>query len=136
MAKKPPRPPSRNYEVGKGRPPKATRWQPGQSGNPKGRPKGSKNAETMAQAELKRRVTVTVNGKKRRLTVADIAYRRLGDKSMGGDIKAFAFLLTLANPIDPSDAKPADNGTTPEQDLEIIAEYFKRRQSKSESNEQ
>jgi len=29
-----------SYEVGKNRPPTATRWKPGQSGNPRGRPKG------------------------------------------------------------------------------------------------
>ena len=31
------------YDVGYGKPPKDTRFKPGQSGNPKGRPKGSKN---------------------------------------------------------------------------------------------
>jgi hypothetical protein len=31
-----------SYEVGYGKPPQATRFQPGKSGNPKGRPKGSK----------------------------------------------------------------------------------------------
>ncbi|MEM7006904.1 MAG: DUF5681 domain-containing protein [Pseudomonadota bacterium] len=31
------------YHVGYGKPPKDTRFKPGQSGNPKGRPKGSKN---------------------------------------------------------------------------------------------
>ena len=36
-----PRRQSRNYEVGWGRPPQASRWRPGQSGNPKGRPKGT-----------------------------------------------------------------------------------------------
>ena len=33
-----------SYEVGYGKPPKATRFQPGKSGNPKGRPKGSRKA--------------------------------------------------------------------------------------------
>jgi hypothetical protein len=31
------------YEVGYGKPPEATRFKPGQSGNPRGRPKGAKN---------------------------------------------------------------------------------------------
>jgi hypothetical protein len=133
MNQNPSRRASRNYEVGKGRTPKATRWKPGQSGNPKGRPKGSKNAATMAQAELKRRVTATVNGQKRQLTVADVAYRRLGDKAMGGDQKAFGFLLMLANHVDPSDIKPTDSATTTEQDLAIINDYFARQQKKSEA---
>jgi hypothetical protein len=32
-----------DYEVGYGKPPKETRFKPGQSGNPRGRPKGAKN---------------------------------------------------------------------------------------------
>ena len=32
-----------DYEIGYGKPPKETRFKPGQSGNPRGRPKGAKN---------------------------------------------------------------------------------------------
>jgi Family of unknown function (DUF5681) len=32
-----------SYAVGHGKPPEATRFKPGQSGNPKGRPRGKKN---------------------------------------------------------------------------------------------
>lgn len=40
------------YEVGYGRPPTHTRFQPGKSGNPNGRPKGSKNTKTILMEEL------------------------------------------------------------------------------------
>jgi hypothetical protein len=116
----------RDYEVGKGRPPKASRWKPGQSGNPKGRPKGVKNAATQASAELGRTISVTVNGRKRRMTVEEVAFRRLGDKSMAGDQKAFGFLLVTANRLDPADLKPADDMPTNEQDLSIISDYVAR----------
>ena len=87
----------------------------------------------MAKAELSRKVAATVNGRKRQVTVAEIAYRRLGDKAMMGDQKAFGFLLTLANNIDPSEAGSSDGITTPEQDLAIIADYFSRKGSKEGS---
>ena len=32
-----------NYRIGYGKPPKESRFQPGQSGNPRGRPRGAKN---------------------------------------------------------------------------------------------
>src|ERR1700721_384432 len=39
----PPSPESSDYEVGYGRPPKASQFPAGRSGNPKGRPKGARN---------------------------------------------------------------------------------------------
>ena len=55
------------YSVGYGRPPEETRFKPGQSGNPKGRPKGSKNLRTLFAEELRRSVTLKENGKTRRV---------------------------------------------------------------------
>jgi hypothetical protein len=40
------------YEVGYGRPPKHTRFRKGQSGNPKGRPKGAKAFNTIVRETL------------------------------------------------------------------------------------
>ncbi len=39
-----------DYEVGYCRPPLATRFRPGQSGNPRGRPKGSRNLRAVVKA--------------------------------------------------------------------------------------
>jgi len=66
------------------------------------------------------------------MTVDEIAFRRLGDKAMAGDQKAHGYLLMLANDVDPSDIKPAE-ATTTEQDLEIIADYFRRQKQKEKS---
>lgn len=117
---------SDSYRVGKGRPPEAHRFKPGQSGNPNGRPKGSRNAASLAKAELTRKITATVNGRKRRMSVAEISTRRLGEKAMAGDQKALGFLIMLAKNEDPTEAKASGFATTPEQDLSIIADFFKR----------
>jgi hypothetical protein len=60
------------------------------------------------------------------MTVAEIASRRLGDKAMTGDAKAFSFLIAIAG-VGGSDETLADRLTTPEQDQAILADYFKRK---------
>jgi len=57
-----------NYSVGYGKPPEETRFKSGQSGNPKGRSKGSKNFSTHFEEELSQQVTLVENGKPRRMT--------------------------------------------------------------------
>ena len=44
-------------KVGYGRPPVRTRFKPGQSGNPRGRPKGSKSIDQVLRQALERRVS-------------------------------------------------------------------------------
>jgi hypothetical protein len=58
--------------VGKGKPPKETRFRPGQSGNPMGRPRG-RSRTLPYDAVLGQMVTVIENGRERRLA-ADQAF--------------------------------------------------------------
>ncbi|MEM0950328.1 MAG: DUF5681 domain-containing protein [Pseudomonadota bacterium] len=64
------------YDVGYGKPPKDTRFKPGQSGNPKGRPKGSKNKRPGMHEERMKDIIldeayrdITVNDGDRRATI-------------------------------------------------------------------
>ena len=86
---------SNNYEIGYGRPPVETRFQPGRSGNPKGRPKGSHNFQTLLADELLSRVPVTINGKTVRLTKAELAIRQQVDKAAKGDGRALTIVLKM-----------------------------------------
>lgn len=86
---------SSNNGVGYGRPPVSTRFKPGQSGNPKGRPKGSKNMLTLLREELDQKITVTSDGRRQRMSKARVAVRRQVDQAVLGDPKAFATVMKL-----------------------------------------
>src|SRR5258708_35627849 len=68
MTRKSPRSRKGDYEVGYGRPPKATRFKPGQSGYPRGRPRKSKNGKTLLKQELNEVVFVNEGGRHRRMS--------------------------------------------------------------------
>lgn len=63
------RPGPGSYEVGYARPPAATRFKPGQSGHPKGRPKGSKGRQPALHEE--RLKDIVLNEASREITVRD-----------------------------------------------------------------
>lgn len=84
---------SGNYEVGKGRPPRATRWKPGQSGNPKGRPKGAKNLATIFNDVLNQKIEIQEKGTTRNITAREGIVRRLVHEALKGNTKATAFVL-------------------------------------------
>ena len=56
---------------GWGRPPKLTRWKPGQSGNPKGRPRPKKNQSTFLQETLERKLQIEERGEVRTITALE-----------------------------------------------------------------
>ena len=84
-----------SYEVGFGRPPQHSRFKNGQSGNPKGRPKGSKNLQTLLREELDQKVQVTENGRPKLMSKRRIAVRQQVDKAVKGEHRAFAVLVKL-----------------------------------------
>ena len=62
---------------------------------------GEGNRRDGAREALERQLPVLVNGQKQKMSVRAVAYRKLGDRAAGGDQKALAFLLTLANELQP-----------------------------------
>lgn len=82
-----------DYQVGYGKPPTHTRFKKGESGNPKGRPKGSKNVATLLEKELKQRVVVTENGRRRSITKQEAMLKHLVNKAVSGDRRLMQLLL-------------------------------------------
>jgi hypothetical protein len=98
-------PTERQYTVGKGKPPEHTRFQKGQSGNPRGRRKGSKNVATLLEQVLNERVVVTENGKRKRITKLQAMLKQLANKAASGDHRAIKLLMPLAETcVAPSNA--------------------------------
>lgn len=78
----------RDYEVGYGKPPKATQFPPGRSGNPNGRPKGKRNAVTEFREALETKYAVTENGRKRKVSATAVIYKRTIKDAIEGKAKA------------------------------------------------
>ena len=91
---------SGNYKVGFGKPPEESRFRKGQSGNPKGRPKGSQNFKTDLREELAEPVNVRVDGKAQTVSSQRAAVKQLRAKALKGDPRALDRLLALAERYD------------------------------------
>lgn len=69
--------------VGRGRPPQSTRFRKGQSGNPRGRPRG-RHRSIPHDHVLGRMVTVREDGRERRITAAEAFLLQLTKKALEG----------------------------------------------------
>ena len=85
------------YQIGYRKPPKATQFKPGQSGNPKGRPSGTRNLKTDLEDELGETITVTEAGKLKRLSKQRALLKSLVAKALKGDTKAIAIVLGMVD---------------------------------------
>lgn len=84
------------YEVGYGKPPKATQFKPGQSGNRKGRPKGAQNFQTVLENELNSKVVVTEGGRRKQVRKKVVIAKQLVNKAASGDLKATSLVMAEA----------------------------------------
>jgi Family of unknown function (DUF5681) len=81
------------YAVGYRRPPIHGQFKHGRSGNPRGRPKGSKNESTMLRELLHRKITIREGGKPRKVTILEAILTRFAEDSLKGNVKSAQFLL-------------------------------------------
>jgi len=86
---------SSTYDVGYGKPPSHTRFKAGTSGNPRGRPKGTKNLATLVKNVFSRKVEVQDQGRRRRLTAAEVMLTRIMTKAISGDAASQRISIAL-----------------------------------------
>ena len=83
------------YSVGYAKPPRRSQFQPGQSGNPKGRRKAARGTQAIIEAELNSRVSITEGGRRRTITKRELVGKQLVKKAIEGDPKALAAILKV-----------------------------------------
>jgi hypothetical protein len=88
--------PKGDYLVGKWRPPVETRWQPGQSGNPRGRRKGRRNVRTELREIACKKITVRDGEMEREVTLLGANVLAHGVKGAKGDVRSAGLFLNHA----------------------------------------
>jgi hypothetical protein len=129
--------PALTERVGFCRPPRATRFKKGISGNPKGRPKGSLNVATAFLKALRERVVINEHGQRKTVTKLEAALKQLVNKAAGGDLRAIGQLRDLAREAEEKQNASAvqPGSVVHDLDQEVMQGILQRFQQKDEEGQ-
>jgi hypothetical protein len=119
--------PEQAYAVGYKKPPERTRFQKGKSGNPRGRPAGSKNLATILAKALDEKVMVVENGKRRRVSKREAIITQLVNRSAQADLKAAQMVLDMIHDVERRGEDETSQGGPFAAEDEQIIEHLKER---------
>ena len=120
------------YEIGYRRPPASGQFKKGQSGNKKGRPKGSKNFLTLLEHELGQTITVNENGKKKVITRMQAMVKRMVADALQGNLKSLMALVEILRRTGKFEENDSAN-QLPADYEEILNSFVQQRQKISTS---
>lgn len=114
-------------KVESGKLPGRTQFKKGQSGNPAGRLKGSRNLDKLIMEAAKRRVPVNIDGKSRRISMLQSSVWNLAIQAARGDQRATAAFLDRIEEIQAraEAARPTEYPLS-DADLEVIRTVYDR----------
>lgn len=125
------------YEVGYRKPPKHTRFKPGKSGNPRGRPKGAKGLKTLVRETLTKKVTVRTGSGQRKISQIEAALLKTAELAMKGNLRALAELIKLYGNAVPEANEEIERQASQEEltatDLAILEELRRQLANKQET---
>jgi hypothetical protein len=116
----------KRYRVGYGRPPRHTQFKRGQSGNPKGRPKGVKNVKTDLQEEISEFITIKEEGRQKRVTKQRAAIKMLMVKALKGETRSIDVLLNWIVKLIPIVEEEIKKAELDAEDQKILLEALQR----------
>jgi hypothetical protein len=113
--------------VGYCNPPQHTRFKKGESGNPKGRPKGTLNLATVLARTLREKVIINENGQRKVITKLEAAVKQLVNKAASGDLRALRHLADLVASAEERAAQaPVADAAISEDDHKVVQGILKR----------
>jgi hypothetical protein len=92
-------------EVGYGKPPKHSQFKPGQSGNPRGRPKAAKSLKTITRETLTQQVEVRTASGIRKMSRMEAVFHKTLELAMKGHPRALAQVIALYGAAVPDGAQ-------------------------------
>ena len=115
------------YEVGYGKPPKHTQFKPGQSGNPRGRPKGTKNLKTDLMEELREKIVIREGDRPRKLSKQRAMMKSVVNRAIKGDARSTSIALsTMMRLLDTGEGTPEFIEALHDDELEILRAFEDR----------
>lgn len=82
-------------------PPKEHQYQKGQSGNPRGRPRGARNRNTIVREQMNRKITLTSpDGNSRRISTKEGIIAKQTNKALQGDLNSAKWIMELSDVAD------------------------------------
>ena len=120
-------------ESGYKNPPKHSRFQKGRSGNPAGRPKGSKNTLKLLDAVLEQEIKIQQEGKTISITKKQAMLMQLVNAAVRGEIKAIAALFPYMMQLDMKEEQSLETSKLSLKDEEILQQFLEENKQESKN---
>jgi hypothetical protein len=121
------------FTVGYRKPPQHSRFQPGRSGNPRGKQKGVRNLGSDVKRTLEVPVRLNEQGRARRVSTQQAVLLRLREKALKGDARSLDRFLELAQIFNNSAVESVGDEALAAEDQAILDAYAEEVRSRPPS---